>query len=194
MFRKNVRALPNFEFLYERAVRGPMHILRRLWSKEEDEPSVQTSYQYLLELMDRLEETLILDREELKKSQSWQKRYFDRTCRRRELEEGDRVLLLRPTDRNKLVMHWKGPYVVERRVGPVDYGVNIMGKSKVFDVNLLKRYYSRISEADQKRDSSEERGAVLELENSAIISADCGGGQDDAADDDKLFDLSPCWE
>ena len=127
-----------FELLYRRAVRGPMHTLRHLWTKEEDEPSVQTSYQYVFELRERLEEMLKLAKEELEKSQTRQKRYFDRKCKRRKLKKGDQVLLLRPTDRNKLIMQWKGPYVIERRVGPVDYVVNIKGKSKVCHVNLLK--------------------------------------------------------
>ena len=102
-----------------------MHILRRLWTKEEDEPSVHTSYRCVFELRERLEETLKLAREELQKSQTLQKRYFDQKCKRRELEESDQVLLLRPTDRNKLVMQWKGLYVVERRAGKVDYVVNV---------------------------------------------------------------------
>ena len=91
-------------------------------------------------------------------------------------------------------MQWKGPHVVERRVRPVDYVVNVKGKSKVFHVNLLKRYYSRINDADQKRDTSVEGGAVLELASSAIIAADGEGRPDDAVDDDELLDESPCLE
>ena len=64
-------------------------------------------------------------------------------------------------------MQWKGPYVTERKVGPLDYVVNDKGKSKVFHVNLLKRYYSRIHEADQKRDIPDKGGAVLEMVASA---------------------------
>ena len=171
-----------------------MHILCRLWTKEKDEPSVQTSYQYVFELRERLEEMLKLAREKLEKSQTQQKQYFNHKCKRRELEEGDQVLLLQPTDRNKLIMKWKGPYVIERRVGPVDYAVNVKGKSKVFHVNLLKQYYSRINEVDQKRDTPKEGGAVQKLVSSAIISADGEGGTDDAVDDDKLLDVSLCWE
>ena len=89
-------------------------------------------------------------------------------------------------------MQWKGPYVVERRVGPVDYVVNVKGKSKVFYVSLLKRYYSRINKADQKRDTSVEGGEMLESVSSAITAADGEGGPDDAVDDDKLLDVSPC--
>ncbi|GFS23678.1 Gypsy retrotransposon integrase-like protein 1 [Elysia marginata] len=35
-----------FELLYGRTVRGPMHILRELWTKDVEEPAVKTSYEY----------------------------------------------------------------------------------------------------------------------------------------------------
>ena len=67
-------------------------------------------------------------------------------------------------------------------------------KLRVFYVNLLKRYYSRINGADQKRNTLEEREAVLELVSSAIIVPDGEGGTDDAVDYDELLDVSPCWK
>ncbi|GFO50080.1 Pol polyprotein [Plakobranchus ocellatus] len=36
-----------FELLYGRNVRGPMHILRELWTKEIEEPDVKSSYEYV---------------------------------------------------------------------------------------------------------------------------------------------------
>ena len=36
-----------FEVLYGRAVRGPMFILKELWTKELREPEVKNSYQYV---------------------------------------------------------------------------------------------------------------------------------------------------
>ena len=42
-----------FELLYGRAVRGPMFILKELWTKELEEPEVKNSYQYVFELRDR---------------------------------------------------------------------------------------------------------------------------------------------
>ena len=47
-----------FELLYGRAVRGPMAILKQLWTKEVDEPEVKNSYQYVFELREKLEDTL----------------------------------------------------------------------------------------------------------------------------------------
>jgi len=46
-----------FELLYGWTVRGPKAILKELWSGECDLAKVKTSYQYVLELKKRLEET-----------------------------------------------------------------------------------------------------------------------------------------
>ncbi|GFR71516.1 zinc finger protein [Elysia marginata] len=49
-----------FELLYGRTVRGPMHILRVLWTKDIEEPNVKSSYEYVLNLRERLDDTLTL--------------------------------------------------------------------------------------------------------------------------------------
>ena len=49
-----------FELLYGRTVRGPVQILKELWSEEEEVPEVTTRYQYVLELRERLDETMKL--------------------------------------------------------------------------------------------------------------------------------------
>ncbi|GFN90478.1 reverse transcriptase [Plakobranchus ocellatus] len=50
--------------------------------------------------------------EELQKAQKKQKHCFDWTARRREFFEGHTVLILQPTEWNKLLMQWKGPFDV----------------------------------------------------------------------------------
>ncbi|GFR96681.1 zinc finger protein [Elysia marginata] len=68
-----------FELLYGRTVRGTMHILRELWTKDIEEPEVKTSYEYVLNLRERLDDTLKKAGEELEKAQGRQKHYYDRT-------------------------------------------------------------------------------------------------------------------
>jgi len=46
-----------FELLYGRTVRGPMRILKEIWTKEGTKPEVKLNFQYVLELQDRLQET-----------------------------------------------------------------------------------------------------------------------------------------
>ena len=61
-------------------------------------------------LRDRLEQTCKLAHENLQKVQIKQKAYYDRRARSRKFDGGDKVLLLLPTDSNKLLLQWKGPY------------------------------------------------------------------------------------
>ena len=53
------------------------------------------------------------------------------------------MLLLLPTDHNKILMHWKGSLQVIERVGLYYYRVEVNGKPKLFHINLLRKYTER---------------------------------------------------
>ena len=57
-----------FELLYGWSVRGPMTILKELWSGDVETTEVRSTYQFVLDLQERLEQTCKLAREELKRS------------------------------------------------------------------------------------------------------------------------------
>ena len=99
-----------FELLYGRDVRGPLMIVRELWTNEGAEPETKTTNQYVMDLREKLEDTCQLVQEQLKKSQDRYRQQYNRKAKTRSFKEGDEVLLLLPTDRNKLLMHWKGPF------------------------------------------------------------------------------------
>ena len=66
----------------------------------------------------------------------------------RKLNVGDSVLLLLPTERNKLTLAWRGPYKVVGVVGEVDYRIQISpDKVKTYHINMLKRYFYRDNDA-----------------------------------------------
>ena len=132
-----------FELLYGRTVRGPMAILKDLWTDEVKEPEVRTTYQYVLDLKQRLEATLELAREELGKSAGRYKKNYDKKSKPRKFQVDDDVLVLLPTDGNMLLMQWKGPYKVVEKVGRCYYKLFVNGKIKPFHANLLKKYISR---------------------------------------------------
>ena len=132
-----------FELLYGRSIRGPMHVLRQLWTQDIRDEEVKNSYQYVFELRQKLDDTLTLAQEELSKSQGRYKHYYDRGTRDRKFRICDLVLVLLLTKANKLLMQWKGPYEVTGRIGPCDYVVNMKGKKKTLHANLLKQYISR---------------------------------------------------
>ena len=101
-----------FELLYGGTVRGPMTILKELWTGESESTEVKTSYQYVLELRERLDETMKLAQEELTKNQVRYKKNYDKKTKDRLFNEGDRVLVMLPTNNNTLLMQWKGPYEI----------------------------------------------------------------------------------
>ena len=117
--------------LYVRTVNGPLQILRRLWTREQEGPETRTTYQYVMDLRNKLQETWDLAHDELRRSQVRHKHYFESRAKDRTFKSGDQVLVLLPTSENKLLMHWKGPFeVLQRKDGP-DYRINMTGKHKL---------------------------------------------------------------
>ena len=103
----------------------------------------------------------------LKEAQRRQKTWYDQTARERELEPGEEVLVLLPTSSNKLLAQWQGPYCVVRKVGKVNYEIDMPNKRKrrkVFHVNMFKKWYppeatcfwtvEEVSESDEEESIS----------------------------------------
>ncbi|XP_077551642.1 uncharacterized protein LOC144165718 [Haemaphysalis longicornis] len=134
-----------FDLIYGRHVRGPLTVLKELWTKDDLDGEVRTTYGYLVDLRDRLEQTCKIAHEQLGKAKEKQKDYYDRKSRPRKLSVGNKVLILLPTDSNKLLMQWKGPFEITGKKNDVDYEISLGGKRKVFHVNMLKLYEERTS-------------------------------------------------
>jgi len=108
-------------------VRTPMTTLKELWTGEvEDQQNVST-YQYVIDLREQIEETCALAKEQLDETQKKNSKYYNRRGRNRELQQGDLVLLLLPTERNKLTLSCRGPFTVVSKVAKL---VALTTKSK----------------------------------------------------------------
>ena len=131
-----------------------MQILKQLWSKEIEDREVRSTYQYVIELRDSLESTLAIAQDNLIKMSRKYKRHYDQKAGKRQLKIGDKALVLLPTDKNKLLMGWKGPYEVVEKLSPLDFRIRIGGSEKSFHINMLKQYLER--EDDQEVQSNDE--------------------------------------
>lgn len=140
-----------FELLYGRHVRGPLSILKEVWTNLDLEEEAKTTYQHVFDLRNRLEETCRLAHQELEKAGARYAKIYNRKAKDRQFQPGDKVLILLPTDNNKLLLQWKGPFEVKARKGDVDYSVDTPGGLKVFHANLLKRYEERKRESPEKQ-------------------------------------------
>ncbi|XP_076446988.1 uncharacterized protein LOC143284205 [Babylonia areolata] len=135
----------SFELLYGRTVKGPMSILRWVWTQEDsqgDDPT-HTESEYVVDLRNRVKEVCEIAQENLRQASRWYARCFNRRSKERWFDQGDEVLLLLPVRHNKLQVLWQGPFKVLERVGDWDYRISVRGKSKLYHANLLKKFLRR---------------------------------------------------
>ncbi|CAG5133313.1 unnamed protein product, partial [Candidula unifasciata] len=76
----------------------------------------------------------------LKKARAKQAACYNKRAKERSLNVGDKVLLLLPQGRNKLEIGWMGPYSVVEKVSRTNYKISIRGKTRVYHINLLRKY------------------------------------------------------
>jgi hypothetical protein len=146
-----------------------MQILKELWTKEIETPEVKNSYQYVFDLREKLERTLQIAHESLEKSQDSGKHYYDRKAADRKFKPGNKVLVLLPTDHNKLLMQWKGPFEVEAVVGVNDYRVKVGRKLKTYHANLLKMYTERPSDETVRAAAATEAEDDQDFEDEDVL-------------------------
>ncbi|KAL0155309.1 hypothetical protein M9458_049572, partial [Cirrhinus mrigala] len=136
---------PQTDGLVERHVQGPLDMLKRSWEPT-TKPSERSIVSYILEMRERLNKYREEATVNLQQAQRAQKLWYDKNCRQREYQPGQKVLLLLPTSANKLLARWQGPYAITRKMGPVTYEVYHPDKGKdkqIYHVNLLKEWKER---------------------------------------------------
>ena len=103
----------------------------------------------MLDLRERLNDILKLAKEQLESSHARQKKYFDKKTKASRFSPGDKVLLLLPTDTNKLLVQWK------ERYDSITQWVLIITNSRTWrgeelHANLPKKYLSRDEETSSR--------------------------------------------
>ena len=128
-----------FELLFGRHVRGPLDVLKESWETKHKVGDDELTY--VTEMREKLASMTELVQENLAKSQDRQKRWYDQKARSRSLEVGQRALVLLPSSNKKLHAAWQGPYVIKRKIGDVNYEVEMHDKKKrqrIFHIDMLK--------------------------------------------------------
>ena len=131
-----------FHLLYGRSPRGPMTILKELYTNPDVEDEVKSVYQYVVDLQNRIYESCKLAAKNTESQSEIQASYADKNAKLRELKDKDKVLVLLPVTRNKLLMKWQGSFEIKQRISKTNYVVTISktksGKctDKIFRINL----------------------------------------------------------
>ena len=153
-----------FELLYARPVRGPMTILRELWTENIEDEEIKTTYQYVIDLREKMEKVIEVAQENLKNASKRYKKYFDVKAKARTFDKGDKVLLLLPTKANKLQLKWQGPFEIIRKNGENNYVIEIGKVQRTYHANMLRKYWDR-----EVTGSSSEQVGVLECAVAVFI-------------------------
>ena len=127
--------------------------------------------------------------EELKRSQSTNKRLYDRGAKGRAFQVGDKVLILLPTDNNKLLLHWRGPFVVQNCGNGNNYEVEINKRTKTYQlVKLLKAYLERKSDVKCFGDTTTEPEETKTIQASVGIAGNHAGSNSEVHESDSYDD------
>ena len=149
------RGFSPFELLYGHHVRGPLDVLSKTWqSSAKSEESVVS---HVLSIRDKLEKMKYIADSNLEQAQLW----YDKNSREGEFQPNDMVLLLLPTAISKLLAQWQGPFRVVKKVGRVNYEIEMphrRKKKQTYHTNLLKKWEppsvlcSMVSEVDDEEE------------------------------------------
>ena len=156
---ENSNGYTPFELLFGRLPHTHVAVLRDLWTGQEQDPEVKTTYQYVLDIRNRIEETCQLAQKEIAKTHVKNERRMNKHAKLRTLEPGDQVLVISPKPQNKLEFIWKGPAVVVERKGVVSYKIRFdSGTERIYHINMLKKFISRdkpetVSEVETNKES-----------------------------------------
>ena len=119
-----------FELLYGWDVQGPLDLLHKGWEGPERQTEEKGVVQFILEKRERLAGYQDEAERNMLDAQQSQKTWYDQKAQHRELQPGQKVLLLLPSSTSKLLAKWQGLYVVTRKMGPVTYEVHHPEKKK----------------------------------------------------------------
>ena len=139
-----------FELVFGRSVRGPLALIKEKCLA--DKPAKESILNYVLLLKERLKTTCEFAQANLKSVQSDMKTWYDRKARDRCFNVGDQVLVLLPVLGQPLQARYSGPYVIDRKVGDLDYILTPDRRKpkQLCHVNMIKPYYVRKMDVEVK--------------------------------------------
>ncbi|GFW73186.1 retrovirus-related Pol polyprotein from transposon 297 [Trichonephila clavipes] len=125
-------------------LRTPQTLVYEEWMEEGN--TSQSVVEYILQLNNRLKRCQDIAITRMKECQLKRKTWYDRDAVERKFVEGDLVMVLATSKRNKLEVNWIGPGKVLSRISDTNYVIDLPGRrdrSTIYHVNLLKPYHRR---------------------------------------------------
>jgi len=136
-----------YMLVYGRNPRGPLTILKELWTGEND-PSAslaQPVADYLLDLRSKLSEAAEFAQSHTESAQQGYAAHYNLRARQKEFQEGDQVIVLAPKNTGEMGNRWLGPSTVVRVKSPYSYLVDLgNGNVRHMHANKMRHFVARI--------------------------------------------------
>ena len=117
-----------------------MQIQRKLWSVEETDERALLTYQYVIDLRERLEKTCKLAQDNVRKLDIKHNAFYDERTWSRKFDVGDKVRLLLPSESNEILLQWNGLYEILEVVNVMNYKINVKDVINTYPAYMLKLY------------------------------------------------------
>ena len=161
-----------FELVFGCTVRGPLKLLKEKWLNDETDTNL---LDYVSKFKFKLNRASEIARENLKQAQSKMKKWYDKDAKNRTFSPGDKVLVFFPIPGHPLQARYHGPYVIESKVGEVDYIVKTPDRRKsrqLCHINMLKEYVDRNDDGSVKPVCSVGRSQEVSHDNNPEMGLD----------------------
>ena len=99
-------------------------------------------------------------------------------------------MILLPTGNNKLLLQWRGPFVVERCGNGNNYGVEVNKRIENHHVNMLKPYFERKFDVESFGDTTTKPGGTKTIQASVGIARNQVGSNSEVHESDS-YDNKP---
>lgn len=128
-------------YVYGHRVRGPLAILSESW--QSSNWSADSVLSHILSIHNKLETMKgLASWYQFEKCPKQAEEMVWQEFQSREFRCGDLVLLLLPTSTNKLLAKWQGSYKVIKRIGRVNYLIEMPDCRKKRNINMLRKWES----------------------------------------------------
>ncbi|GFV94756.1 transposon Ty3-G Gag-Pol polyprotein [Trichonephila clavipes] len=164
------------ELVYGKNLRTPETLVMEHWMEPEEESDLVTEYMFkLINRFKRCQEVTINKMEEM---QVKRKIWYDKNSVKREIKDGDLVLVLAISRANKLAVQWIGLATILNKISETNYLVEIPDRretSQIYHINMLKPYYKRpehvnVSINDETQNSlADQELEIPYLENNSLV-------------------------
>ena len=130
---------------------------------------------YVVNFKERLRKATDIARKNLSEAQNNMKSWYDKKGKERVFQPGEKVLVLFPLQGNLLKARYSEPWVIEKKIGEVNYLVRTPERRKcnqLCHINMIKLYNYHRYDAENEEETERRCANAVELGSDVVERSD----------------------